>query len=145
MVTRLTLSVCLLSLLTAGTLSQIAQAQEDHLIKSTIRFYKINKHQQTTKIRISKRKTKQPGCHNFKRATPVYNAIQTGYMWCQLFTQKNCADGSSVNVSHSKSDTYTQRLSQGYAWQPISLANNATDTQTNDRQQGLKIRSWSCN
>jgi len=97
-----------------------------------IRFYKINKHQQMARVRFIGKKSKQAGCHNFITSPRVYKAVQIGYQSCHLYTKKNCGSDSIIKVRHKKSDIASNTLTEGYGWTPEGPDN------------GLKIRSWSC-
>lgn len=136
MVIRLTITIF-------GLMSMIQTVYaEENRNAPTVRFYKINKHQQTSKIKVSKKKTQQAGCHNFSRAKKVFHLIQTGYNACYLYAEKNCSDNSKINATNTKNDTYSEALTEGLAWQPraLSTALNSTD----NKKQKVKVRSWVC-
>ena len=134
---------------TALLFSLIAFSASSSLAFSAdVRFYKINKHEQTSKIGVTKKKTKQSGCHNFKRSPRVFTLVQTGYQSCSLFSEKNCASQALVTAHKTDSDVYSTLLTEGVSWQPKTIANqdlNALSVKEKKRRtKGVKLRSWSC-
>jgi len=103
---------------------------------ATIRFYKINRHQQTSKIKVSKNKTSKAGCHNFRGSPRVLTLVQTGFLSCSVYTEPNCPKTALIKASNSKSDGFSSNLSQGYAWY--------IKKQTEKDTKGVKLSSWSC-
>lgn len=110
-------------------LAQAATGQE----RQYIRFYKINKHEQTDRIRFTGKKGRKAGCQNFLKKTRVFKAIQFGYESCQLFSAKGCASGSEISVTRDKDEIATTTLTQGFGWLPES-----------EHKRGVKLRSWNC-
>jgi hypothetical protein len=98
-----------------------------------IRFYKINKFEQSDRIRFTRKKARNPGCHNFLKKTRVFKAVQFGYDSCTLYSKKECAEGSAIDVTRKKESTPTTTLTQGYGWLTES-----------DDKRGAKLRSWAC-
>lgn len=109
------------------TSSAATQARQE------IRFYEANKHLQTDRVSFNKKKGKTPGCHNFLIRTRVYQANQIGFETCTLYSQKDCAQDSQVQVNRSKDETPVTALSQGFSWFPID-----------EDKQGAILRSWEC-
>lgn len=101
--------------------------------RQNIRFYKINKHEQTDRIRFTSKKGRTAGCQNFLKKTRVYKAIQFGFESCQLFSKKDCPAGTEIPVNRDKDPEPTVTLTQGYGWLPQS-----------EHKRGVKLRSWSC-
>jgi len=102
----------------------------------TIRFYRANKHQQKIRLNISKSKTDQLGCHNFKRSRRIATIVQIGYQTCSIYTKKDCDIESTIRANHSDQGAFSQLLTQGYGWLP--------KPQSEKDQRGVKLRSWSC-
>ena len=113
-------------------LSLPALAQNDSK-RQQIRFYKINKHEQTARIKFTAKKARAPGCHNFLKKTRVFKAIQFGFESCELFSKKDCPIGSEIRVTRDKNPEPTNKLTQGFGWLPDS-----------EHARGAKLRSWSC-
>lgn len=102
----------------------------------TIRFYRLNNQQQGIRLNISKKKTGLAGCHNLKRRKRVATAIQLGFSYCSLYSEKNCLDESIIHAFHSEQDTFSKKLTQGYGWQ--------TERITKKDKKGVKVKSWYC-
>jgi len=130
------LLICSLVSFTTKAEKEANAAQNDINKNATIRFYKVNKHKQTSKIAVSKKKTSATGCHNFSRSRRVLTLVQTGFSSCSVYTQKNCQDSSLTVANHSKSDGYKDKLTQGPAW--LIKKQSSKDT------KGVKLQSWSC-
>lgn len=101
--------------------------------RQQIRFYKINKHEQTARIRFTAKKARASGCHNFLKKTRVFKAIQFGFESCELYSKKDCPIGSEILVTREKNPEPTNLLTQGFGWLPES-----------EHKRGAKLRSWSC-
>ena len=102
----------------------------------TIRFYRANKHQQRIRLTISKNKSNETGCHNFKRSRRIATIVQIGYQTCSIYTKKDCDIESTIRANHSDQGAFSQLLTQGYGWLP--------KPQSEKDQRGVKLRSWSC-
>jgi len=87
-----------------------------------IRFYKINKHKQTDRLWVSKKKSTQTGCNNFRGAPRIFIIAQIGYQSCSVYSEKNC-------------------LSEGFGWKPSS---QQTLESSDADSRGVKLRSWNC-
>ena len=101
--------------------------------RKEIRFYKMNNLQQSDRIRFTRKKARNPGCHNFLKKTRVFKAVQFGYESCTLYSKKDCAEDSVIAVTRKKESTPISNLSQGYGWL----------TESEDKR-GAKLRSWTC-
>ena len=101
--------------------------------RQEIRFYEANKLLQTDRVSFTAKKARKPGCHNFILRTRVYQANQLGYKSCSLFSEKNCAQDSIVEVNRTKDQTAVTSLSQGFSWFPID-----------ENERGAILRSWQC-
>jgi hypothetical protein len=119
----------IISLLLCLALAQNAVAKE----RKEIRFYKINKLEQNDRINFTLKKARNPGCHNFLKKTRVFKAVQFGYESCTLYSKKDCAEDSVIEVTRKKESTPISNLTQGYGWL----------TQSEDTR-GAKLRSWTC-
>lgn len=109
----------------------LSQAQNrDH---RDVRFYKVNKFLQADRIRFTKKKARQLGCHNFLKKSRVHRAVQFGYGACSLFSKKDCPLDSVIAVARKKDDVSTTVMAEGYGWFPQS-----------EHPQGSKLRSWYC-
>lgn len=117
----------------------ISSISASSLWAADIRFYKINKHQQTDKIWVSKKKSQQSGCHNFRGKPRIFKVVQVGYDFCSLYQEKNCTENALIKASHEGIDAFASRLQEGYGWLP-SL--NADTTSANSN--GVAIHSWKC-
>jgi len=126
----------------------ILTAHSSFAFGADIRFYKINKHEQTSKVWLSKKKTSQSGCHNFKRAPRVFTLVQTGFQSCSVYSEKSCDRASLVSAQQKNSDAYATTLSEGLSWKPATDANETQNTlsekEIKRRAKGIKLRSWSC-
>ena len=80
----------LITALLACTLTSAAYAGS-----TNVRMYKLNNKEQ--KIRIILRKAEQPGCHNMPlRGKQVAQFAQKGFAWCNVYSERNCAEESIV-------------------------------------------------
>ena len=102
----------------------------------TIRFYRANKHQQKIRLTISKNKSSETGCHNFKRSRRIATIVQIGYQACSIYTKKNCDTESIIRANHSGQDAFSELLTEGHGWLP--------KPQSKKDRRGVKLRSWSC-
>ncbi len=110
---------------------QLSQAQsQDH---RDVRFYKVNKFLQADRIRFTKKKAKQLGCHNFLKKSRVHKAVQFGYGACSLFSKKDCPLDSVIAIARAKDEVSTTVMAEGYGWLTQS-----------EHLQGSKLRSWYC-
>lgn len=98
-----------------------------------IRFYKINRHEQTDRIRFTGKKGQAAGCHNFLKKTRIFKVVQFGYESCQLYSKKDCAQGAEILVTRKKDSEPVNTLTQGFGWLPES-----------EHKRGVKLRSWNC-
>ena len=101
--------------------------------KPQIRFYKIDKQEQTSKILFASKRGRQSDCQNFLKKKRVYQVNQFGFANCRLYAEKNCVVDSVIKVTRSKDPTPVENLSQGFSWFPIS-----------EHKRGVKLRSWQC-
>jgi len=106
-----------------------------------IRFYKINKHQQSDRLWVSKKKSTRSGCNNFRGAPRIFKVVQIGYQSCSIYSAKNCSEESLIRARHNGIDAYAKNLSEGFGWQPST--DTALSKQSND-SRGVKLRSWNC-
>ena len=111
----------------------IAYSQAEEQVRRDVRFYKANKILQTDRIWFTKKKAKQPGCHNFLKKTRVYKIVQFGYEKCQIFAAKDCRNDSQISVRLEDAETVNTDLTIGKGWYPIS-----------ENPRGVKLRSWQC-
>jgi len=81
-------------------LSYISQVEAG--AQQTIRFYKVNREIQADRIKFTKKKASQSGCHNFRKKARVYKAVQIGYSGCSLYAKKGCAGESIITVSQKE-------------------------------------------
>jgi len=98
--------------------------------ETSIRMYKVNKKKQQRRIMLSNKAIKQPGCHNLLYGRNVSRFAQTGYAWCSLYTQDDCAE-ESIMAARWTGDKYRKygidgtrpqpKLYPGSKWQPVSL------------------------
>lgn len=75
----------------------ISQAQAS--ARQTIRFYKVDRQIQADRIKFTKKKASNPGCHSFRKKARVYKTVQIGYNWCSLYSKKDCTSESIINLS----------------------------------------------
>ena len=110
-------------------------AQDDAPLSSNkkIRFYKVNKDLQGDRIMLTSKKSSQLGCHNFVKQVRVHRAVQTGYVACALYQDKDCPLATVVPVSHEKDPRRTYLLTEGLGWLPQS-----------EEERGVKVKSWQC-
>lgn len=116
-------------------LSTSAFAQDDEPISSNqkIRFYKVNKDLQGDRIMVTSKKSAELGCHNFIKQVRVHRAVQTGFVACSLYQDKDCPITKVVPVSHEKDPRRTYLLTEGLGWLPQS-----------EEERGVKVKSWQC-
>jgi hypothetical protein len=105
-----------------------------------VRFYKVNKHEQWTKLFFTEKKGRQAGCHNLIVKKRIHRFNQFGYGFCSLHTAKNCTAESVVKASRvpvrsDKEEELEERiqLKQGFSWYPLG-----------DHERGVKLASWYC-
>ena len=101
--------------------------------KPQIRFYKANKQLQTSRIMFAGKRGRQSDCQNFLKKKRVYQVNQFGFAQCRLYSKKNCAADSAIQVTRSKDLTPAEQLTQGFSWFPIS-----------EHKRGVKLGSWQC-
>lgn len=106
-----------------------------------IRFYKKNKHEQNDRFWISKKKSTQTGCNNFRGAPRIFQIVQVGFQSCSIYSEKNCVAESLIKARHDGADTYSKNLSEGLGWHP-SIQNSLNPVGAHPR--GVKLRSWNC-
>ena len=118
-----------------GLLSNIAFAQDGAPISSNqkVRFYKVNKDMQADRIMLTSKKSTQLGCHNFIKQVRVHRAVQTGFIACSLYEDKDCPLATVVPVASEKEPRRTYLLTEGLGWLPQS-----------EEERGVKIKSWKC-
>jgi len=107
-----------------------AQANE----RQRISFYKINKDGITQALRFTRRKGRQPGCHNFIRKARLHKVVQFQYQQCQVFSKKNCAPESQMQFYRDdEPEILAKDLSSGFGWRPVG-----------EHKRGEKAKSWNC-
>lgn len=116
--------------------------------RQNIRFYKVNKDLQAGKIRLTDKKVSTQGCHNFIKRVRVHRAVQIGYGYCSLYTEKDCKPASVVSVDQEEDARRTSLLAEGMSWLPVpedeiypSLTSNKKPKK---ESQGVKLASWRC-
>jgi hypothetical protein len=122
--------ITIISLLSNNT---FAQDQAPISSNQNIRFYKVNKDMQGDKIMLTKKKTSQLGCHNFIKQARVHRAVQTGFIACSIYQDKDCPLASAVPVANEKDPRRTYLLTEGLGWLPQS-----------EEERGVKVKSWTC-
>jgi hypothetical protein len=104
-----------------------------------VRMYKINSKGQSFLQRWVKQKEIE-GCHSLSKDRKVQRFSQTGYNFCQLYTEENCLPGSEVpamwggkryRVAEIDVSQPQTRLLRGTKWM-LAADKNVT------------IRSWYC-
>jgi len=101
--------------------------------RKNVRFYKVNKALQADRIMLTNKKVSQAGCHNFLKKVRVHRMVQTGYMACSIYANKNCEDLSIVTVATEKDPRRTSLATEGVGWYPQS-----------ESERGAKVASWYC-
>ncbi|MBT8115099.1 MAG: hypothetical protein KJP04_06950, partial [Arenicella sp.] len=133
----LTLSLQLFAL--SGFGHAHAESQEDLQLpapaspKKSIRFYKVNKQMQGDRVMLTPKKSSSPGCQNFLKSVRVHKAVQTGYIVCLVYAEKDCKHASMVEVAREEKPRRTYFLTEGFAWMPQS-----------DDMRWVKLGSWNC-
>ncbi len=122
-------SAALILVSLASTWSNTSVASD----RKEIRFYKINKDEITQRLRFTRKKSRQPGCHNFLRKARLHRAVQFAYKTCRVYAKKNCAEESIMAFYRDKEPEPTTELSQGYGWYPIG-----------EHERGELVKSWYC-
>jgi hypothetical protein len=110
-----------------------AQDQAPISSNKNIRFYKVNKDMQGDRVMLTKKKTSQLGCHNFIKQVRVHRAVQTGFIACSVYQDKDCPLASAVPVANEKDPRRTYLLTEGLGWLPQS-----------EEERGVKVKSWKC-
>lgn len=114
----------------ASAYSSIALSKEPN---QNVRFYKINKQQQWTKLLFTGKKGRQAGCHNLLTKKRVHRFNQFGYRFCTLHQAKDCSEESVIKSKREKDKPEQIELQQGFSWYPVG-----------DHERGVKIASWYC-
>lgn len=125
LVTMILSSLLMTSLL---NISSVRAAEQ-----SEIRFYKINKDEITQRLRFTRKKSRQPGCHNFLKRARLHKAVQFGFKSCRVYVRKNCAEDSIMSFYRDKEPEPVTNLTQGYGWLPVG-----------EHKRGERVRSWHC-
>jgi len=110
--------------------TSIANAKEPN---RNVRFYKINKQGQWTKLFFTEKKGKQAGCHNLIIKKRIHRFNQFGYGFCTLHTKKDCKPESVVLATREKKEEEQTKLGQGFSWYPVG-----------EHERGVKLASWYC-
>lgn len=97
---------------------------------SDIRFYKINKKEQQTRI-VLYGGAKTTGCHNFPHRPRVHRIAQVGYTHCSAYTTKDCAADSIVKVRWKSTPEKKTQMTPGARWFLPG-------------ERGIKLASWNC-
>jgi|SaaInlStandDraft_1057018.scaffolds.fasta_scaffold324126_1 hypothetical protein len=87
-----------------------------------IHFYKVNKKGQQKEISMIRNRD-EVGCHNFRRIKDVLRVSQIGFVYCSVYSEKNCPE-SSVHTMNWKGKVKknsaraqpSERLQQGDLW-----------------------------
>ena len=101
--------------------------------RQQIRFYKVNKQGQTSRIAFTARKARKLECQNFLKKPRVYQARQFGFAYCSLFSKRNCSTQDLVTVSRKKLAEPAEKMTAGYNWFPEGK-----------HARGVRIGSWHC-
>jgi len=124
-------SCLVISVLSVGNVIA-ADEQKASNKKQIIRFYKLNDKQQLNRLVIRKSRLKKAGCHNFLGTKKIYRLTQIGFKSCQLFSEKNCLNGSEIEGIWNNTDK-AKEFKQGGEWLFNLQFSN-----------GEKAKSWSC-
>lgn len=102
-----------------------------------IRFYKVNSKGQQSAVGFLRNRD-EPGCHNTLGGRDVFRVAQIGFTYCQVYSEKNCEEGSALIMnwkgpvrSNSARAQPTERLMPGDMWYF-------------DENESLEINSWMC-
>ena len=95
-----------------------------------LRLYTANKQLQQRKITMI-RNTDEAGCHNLIKRRRVYRAAQVGFASCTLYSEKDCEQGSEIEVQWKNKDTPVTEFSRGALWFLPG-------------KRGEKTASWKC-
>lgn len=125
------LATVILSSLLVASLLKIGPARAAE--QSEIRFYKINKDEITQRLRFTRKKSRQPGCHNFLKRARLHKAVQFGFKSCRVYANKDCAEDSIMSFYRDKEPQPVTNLIQGYGWLPVG-----------EHERGERVRSWYC-
>jgi hypothetical protein len=131
------ISIASLSIIIATLFcASLAYGQTDQAIstKKFIRFYKVNKDMQADRIMLTDKKSTNSGCNNFIKQVRVYKTVQTGFLSCTLYSEKDCPIPSLIPVATEKNPRKTFLLTEGKAWYAESKEN----------PRGFKTKSWQC-
>ena len=102
-----------------------------------IRFYKINKKDQQSEIRLVKNRD-EPGCHNLRRKRDVYRVAQVGFTYCSIYPEKDCPDDAALTMEwRGKVKKNSVRAQPGARLMPGDLW-FFNDTKPRE------VRSWVC-
>jgi len=101
--------------------------------RQEIRFYKINKDGITQRLRFTRKKARQLGCHNFLRRARLHRTVQFAFKTCHVYAAKNCRQESIVSFYREKEPEPTTELGQGYGWYPVG-----------EHKRGELVKSWDC-
>lgn len=98
-----------------------------------LRLYRVNKDGIESRFWFTRGKSKRTGCHNLRKRSRLYRAVQYGYQSCEVYKNKGCEVQSKVMFNRKDNDEPTSILQQGYSWFAID-----------EDQRGPRIKSWSC-
>jgi len=98
-----------------------------------LRLYRVNKDGIESRFWFTRGKGRKTGCHNIRKRSRLFRAVQFGYQSCRVYKKKDCSIDSEVKFTRKDDDSPTPVLEQGYSWFAID-----------DHKRGPRIKSWSC-
>lgn len=97
---------------------------------ANLRLYTANKSMQQRKISMI-RDTDEAGCHNMIKRRRVYRAAQIGFASCTLYSEKDCEQGTEIEVQWKNKEQPVTEFSRGAMWFLPG-------------KRGEKMASWKC-
>ena len=129
-------------MLIMAVLAMPTSAQTDE--RSELRLYKMNKQGQSSRLRFTAKKSKLAGCQNLVKAKRVHRAVQFGFAWCELYSEKDCPESASLYLKQGDDDEAYTRLAQGYSWFLGAEPKEERFPKYNRSERGQNVKSWRC-
>ena len=129
--------ILILMCLLGGCASSGSSSSSTSEINGKIRFYRVNSDGQQVGFTLVK-DTEKTGCQNMLKRSSLHRIAVSGFQYCEVYAEKNCAAGSKLSAlwlakrvkSEDKLQPTTQ-FTKGSRW-------------IFDREGNIKAHSWRC-
>ena len=125
------------SLLACSSSSTGPASTSDNAGKGKIRFYRVNDLGQQTALTVVKGADKT-GCHNFFKKSRLHRVAVTGFQYCEVFADKNCAAGSKLSAQWQ-----AKKIKSEDKKQPTTTFTKGTRW-VFDKGGNIRAHSWRC-